>query len=95
MFEVKEMFVLKNPNKFRFSRVVICDTNEGFSLFVAGIGCFSQGEDYRSFREAEMDLIDIFIKKRLKTKEFKLKWVSFKLEKEADQEGQRKPVHEY
>jgi len=94
MFEVKEMFVLKYPDKFKLSRVVICDTNEGFSLFVAGIGCFYQREDYRSFREAEMDLVDVFIKKRLKTKEFKLKWVSFKPEKEADQAGQREPGNE-
>jgi hypothetical protein len=90
MFEVKEMFVLKNPDKFKLSRVVICDTTEGFSLFVAGIGCFYQGEDYRSFREAEMDLIDIFLKKRLKIKEFKLKWVSFKPGDEVDQEEKRR-----
>jgi len=90
MFEVKEMFVLKNPNKFRLSRVVICDTNVGFSLFIAGIGCFYQGEDYGSFREAEMDLADIFIKKRLKIKKVKLKWLSFKPGDEADQEEKRR-----
>jgi len=90
MFDMNFMFVLKNPQDFKLNSAVILKINEAFLLHIVGQNaCFYyQGNYYKSFEEAEMDLIDFFLEKRLEIKGVKLKWVSFKPGDEVNQEEQ-------